>query len=239
MVVAFAAAAVVLLALLADLLSPRLRAWRSRPRTASASRQQEAVVQDPGRELRAEHKARELLRSCVNEQDWEMYRDLGFIRVWASPAGRFIARRPAIARFDTRRTEPECAYLIYPHLPIVAYVPTTHRLVGEYCVTFEDQTRPYGSSLLPEADDVLAKWMALRGDEQTVISMANMHLPGRQVAVEQVHRDLRRLAQWEQGRLREQARQWDRAQLSDRPSSGDQPRIRPAAQTDQQTAAAS
>src|SRR2546421_9161603 len=111
-----------------------------------------------------------------------MYRDLGFIRVWESP---------------------ECAYLLYPHRPIIAYLPQTRRLVGEYCVTFEDQTRPYGSSRLPDADDVLAKWMALRVDEHAVVSMANMHLPGRQVTTEQVQRDLRRLAQWVQARLRE------------------------------------
>ena len=27
-------------------------------------------------------RARALLRSCVNERDWAMYRDLGFLRVW-------------------------------------------------------------------------------------------------------------------------------------------------------------
>ena len=47
---------------------------------------------DPGRERRAEQRARELLRSCVNDEEWEMYRDLGFIRVWGGradgPAGR-------------------------------------------------------------------------------------------------------------------------------------------------------
>src|SRR5258705_1374555 len=36
---------------------------------------------DPGRERRAEQRARELLRSCVNEEERGMYRDLGFIRV--------------------------------------------------------------------------------------------------------------------------------------------------------------
>ena len=37
---------------------------------------------DPGRERRAEQRARELLKSCVNEEEWAMYRDLGLIRVW-------------------------------------------------------------------------------------------------------------------------------------------------------------
>ena len=36
---------------------------------------------DPGRDRRAEARARELLRSCVNDEEWAMYRDLGFIRV--------------------------------------------------------------------------------------------------------------------------------------------------------------
>lgn len=210
MVVAFAAAAVVLLALVADLVSPRVREWRRRQRTASASQShaQAAVVQDPGRELRAEQKARALLRSCVNEEEWEMYRDLGFIRVRGSVTARFDARHPVAARLDSRRAAPQAAYLVYPHRPIVAFDPTTDRLVGEYCVTFEDHSRPYGSSRLPDADDVLAKWMALRGDEHTVISMANMHLPGRQVPLELLQRDLRRLAQW------------DRAHPGDRAAAG-------------------
>ena len=55
---------------------------------------------------------------------------------------------------------------IYPHKPIVAYLAQTGRLLSEYCVTFPDETRPYGSSRLPDSDDVLAKWMALTGDER-------------------------------------------------------------------------
>ncbi len=61
------------------------------------------------------------------------------------------------------------AYLIYPHRPIVAYLAQTHRLLGEYCVRFPDETRPYGSARLPDSDDVLAKWMALSGDERRLI----------------------------------------------------------------------
>ncbi len=120
-----------------------------------------------------------------------MYRDLGFIRVWSSAA-------PARGR---GRAEDRCAYLLYPHRPIIAYLPKTRRLLGEYCVTFEDQSRPYGSGRLPEADEVLAKWMALTGDEQRVIGVANMHLPGRQLEPEQVRRDLLRLEQWERARM--------------------------------------
>ncbi len=140
---------------------------------------------DPGRERRAEQRARALLESCVNEEEWAMYRDLGFIRVW----GRQSA------------DGPEYAYLIYPHKPIVAYLPQTRTLLNEYCVEFPDETRPYGSPRLPDSDDVLAKWMALTGDERRLIATANMHLPGRQVDPKQVKRDLWRLGQWERRRL--------------------------------------
>jgi hypothetical protein len=70
------------------------------------------------------------------------------------------------------------AYLIYPHKPIVAYLPQTRTLLNEYCVAFPDETRPYGSARLPDSDDVLAKWMALTGDERHLVASANMHLPG-------------------------------------------------------------
>ena len=46
--------------------------------------------------------------------------------------------------------------------------------------------------------------MALTGDERRLIATANMHLPGRQVDPKQVRRDLWRLGQWEQERLRDQ-----------------------------------
>src|SRR3954471_24704100 len=52
------------------------RAERRRSR-----RRERLELHDPGRERRAEQRARELLRSCVNEEEWAMYRDLGFIRV--------------------------------------------------------------------------------------------------------------------------------------------------------------
>jgi hypothetical protein len=177
------------LALLSQLIIPwaeerwaRHRARRQRPAT---------VGYDPGRERRAEQRARALLRSCVNEEEWAMYRDLGFIRVWGSQTDR---REGSSAPY---------AYLIYPHRPIVAYVPQTHRLLNEYCITFPDDTRPYGSARLPDSDDVLAKWMALTGDERRLISTANMHLPGRQLDPVQVKRDLWRLSQWERAWLRQ------------------------------------
>ena len=142
---------------------------------------------DPGRERRAEQRARELLRSCVNDEEWAMYRDLGFIRV----AGR-VQRRSGGA--------PSYAYLIYPHKPIVAYVPATGRLLSEYCVEFPDLTGAIAPSRLPDSDDVLAKWMALTGDERRLIRHANMHLPGRQIDPGRVRRDLWRLSEWERQR---------------------------------------
>jgi hypothetical protein len=188
---ALGASALVALALLCDLVVPRiLEIWAHhrarRVRTPELSF-------DPGRERRAEHKARELLRSCVNDEEWAMYRELGFIRVWGTQHG------------DGGHGGAEYAYLIYPHRPIVAYLVQTGRLLNEYCVTFPDETRPYGSARLPDSDDVLAKWMALTGDEQRLITTANMHLPGRQIDPAQVTRDLWRLSRWEQARMRHAA----------------------------------
>jgi hypothetical protein len=164
--------------------------WRSRGRIRAerrrSHRRERFEPHDPGRERRAEQRARELLRSCVNEEEWAMYRDLGFIRV----GGRLGQPDPATG-------EPAYAYLVYPHKPIVAYVPKTRRLLSEYCVEFPDLTRAISHSRLPDSDDVLAKWMALTGDEEHLIRNANMHLPGRQVDPGRVRRDLWRLAEWE------------------------------------------
>ena len=192
MLLALAATALVALALLSDLILPKLEeAWsRHRARRKRAP----TLLFDPGRERRAEARARELLHSCVNEEEWAMYRDLGFIRVWGSQAS-------GPGEGDHAAGAPY-AYLIYPHRPIVAYLAQTHRLLSEYCVNFPDDTRPYGSSRLPDSDDVLAKWMALTGDERRLIASANMHLPGRQVDPAQVSRDLWRLSQWERARMR-------------------------------------
>jgi hypothetical protein len=154
-------------------------AWRARAAASAGARY------DPGRERRAEQRARALLRSCVEEDDWAMYRDLGFLRVWGGLGERREGEQAGYA------------YLIYPHKPIVAYLPATGELLNEYCVAFPDHTKPYGSVRLPHSDDVLAKWMALTADERRLIGEANMHLPGRQVDPERVRRDLARLARWE------------------------------------------
>ena len=127
-----------------------------------------------------------------------MYRDLGFLRVWGK-----LAEGPTQGGSDETEAGAPYAYLIYPHKPIVAYLPQTGRLLNEYCVEFPDETRPYGSARLPDSDDVLAKWMALTGDERRLLEEANMHLPGRQLAAEKVRRDLWRLGRWERARLRQ------------------------------------
>ena len=222
------------------------RAQRRTARRSSgaARRRAQLEVRDPGRERRAEQRARELLRSCVNEEEWAMYRDLGFIRVHgrrcsgqtpvagddpgepgasslpggARPARVTESRERGIERgwggerpwggarsrdLDPRRgPEPPYAYLIYPHKPIVAYVTGTRRLLSEYCVEFPDLSGAIAGSRLPDSDDVLAKWMALTGDERRLIRSANMHLPGRQLDPARVRRDLWRLSEWERQRRR-------------------------------------
>jgi hypothetical protein len=137
----------------------------------------------------------------VNEEEWAMYRDLGFVRVWGK-----LADGPVQGGSDETDAGAPYAYLIYPHKPVVAYLPQTRALLNEYCVTFPDETRPYGSARLPDSDDVLAKWMALTGDERNLVSSANMHLPGRQVDPRQVRRDLWRLQMWERERTTRERR---------------------------------
>jgi hypothetical protein len=199
MLLASIAIGVVILALLWDLVLPAMKDALERHRARRAI-VPSSEGYDPGRERRAEQRARQLLRSCVNDEEWEMYRDLGFIRVWGGMAR--APKRLGAPLPEDRRPGAPYAYLIYPHKPIVAYLAQTRELLNEYCVAFPDETLPYGSARLPDSDDVLAKWMALTGDEGRLITMANMHLPGRQVDPKQVRRDLWRLSQWERERLR-------------------------------------
>ena len=189
--------AIVAVALTAPLAIRYVEKVRARRRLKPRKRSELRDLGDPGRERRAEQRARELLRSCVNEEEWGMYRDLGFIRVFGRMARR-TGRTPR-PREDTADAPPY-AYLIYPHKPIVAFVPKTGRLLSEYCVEFPDLTGAISQSRLPDSDDVLAKWMALTGDEERLIRNANMHLPGRQVDPTRVRRDLWRLSEWERQR---------------------------------------
>jgi hypothetical protein len=131
---------------------------------------------DPGRERRAESRARELLRAVVSPSDYAMYVELGFIAVEGGDGGY--------------------GYLLYPHRPIVAYDAGSGELLNEYCVAFPDRSESALSHRLPDADDVLAKWMSLHAGERELIATANMHVPGRQVDPGQVRRDLIRLREW-------------------------------------------
>ncbi|HYN90507.1 MAG TPA: hypothetical protein VER75_01205 [Thermoleophilaceae bacterium] len=193
MLLALLALALIAVVLAAPLAARRFEQWRRErpPRSGRAGAGAlELELYDPGRERRAEQRARELLRSCVNEEEWGMYRDLGFIRVAGRHARREIDRGARTAY----------AYLVYPHKPIVAYVPESGQLLSEYCVEFPDLTGGGGRHRLPASDDVLAKWMALTSDEDRVIRRANMHLIGRQLDPARVRRDLWRLAEWERRR---------------------------------------
>ena len=193
MLLALLALALVAVVLAAPIAYRRAASWRAERahRRPAAPGELDMDLYDPGRERRAEQRARELLRSCVNAEEWGMYRDLGFIRVAGRHARRELDR--------DRGARPAYAYLVYPHKPIVAYVPESGQLLSEYCVEFPDLTGT-GRHRLPASDDVLAKWMALTSDEDRVIRRANMHLVGRQLDPARVRRDLWRLAEWERRR---------------------------------------
>ena len=174
----FAALLVALVVLAVIAFGPDARTWLRR-RSRQRHRRPAQASYDPGRERRAERKAQDLLRSVVGEENFEMYRRLGFIRV---------------------RGRGGYGYLLYPHRPVIAYDERSGELLNEYCVRFPDDSEPLNGNRLPDSDDVLAKWMALPADERRLSEDANMHLPGRQVDPGQVRRDLRRLREWERSR---------------------------------------
>lgn len=208
MLLALGVTALIALALVWQLSVPALaRRWR-RVRAAIEQERPGALVAGPGsidagRERRAERRARALLRSCVNAEEWAMYRDLGFLVVVG--AARFDGG-PAARR---AHAHAPCVYLIYPHQPIVAFAPRSGAILGEYCLALSSGAglacgdEPPGSGPLPDADDVLAKWLLLCGDEAGVLAQANLHLPGRQVHETRVRSDLARLGAWERARARE------------------------------------
>ena len=156
------------------------RARRRFPRRKPVER---IPAYDPGRERRAEARARELLRSIVSADEYAMYAELGFIAV------------------DGGEGDGGYGYLLYPHRPIVAFDQRSEELLNEYCVGFPDRSEPETARRLPDADDVLAKWLSLRAGERELISVANMHVPGRQVDPGQVSRDLIRLREWRARRV--------------------------------------
>jgi hypothetical protein len=131
-------------------------------------------VRNTARERRAEQRARELLRSTAGQEALDIYERFGLLSV----------------------ERAEYGYLIYPHRPLVAYDAATGELLSEYCVRFRDGSDPEAGERLPDADDVLAKWMALRADERELIGTANVHPLGRQLDPAMVRRDLMALRQW-------------------------------------------
>src|ERR671911_991916 len=150
MLLALLALALIALVLAAPILARRLGDWRAaRSRPRSVDRSLDLELYDPGRERRAEQRARELLRSCVNEEEWAMYRDLGFIRVAGRHARREVDR--------DRGGRPPYAYLVYPQKPIVAFVPESGQLLSEYCVEFPDLTGSGGRPPPPPAPPGLAE----------------------------------------------------------------------------------
>lgn len=180
-VVAVASVALVALVLAVVGYGDDLRRFVSRQwlRVKAQGSSSDPYVLDPGRELRAERRAEALLRSVVGDDGWEAYKALGFLHVFGQTHGG-----------------ESYGYLIYPHRPIVSFDVRTGRLLSELCVTFPDRSDPALGERLPDADDVLAKWMALRGDEHGLIAKANMHMPGRQVDPDQTRRDVARLSEW-------------------------------------------
>jgi hypothetical protein len=137
-------------------------------------------VRDPARERRAEERARRLLRSTAGEEAFETYERFGFLS------------------FEDR--EHGYGYLIYPQRPIVGYDARSGELLSEYCVRFRDGSDPEAGERLPDADDVLAKWLALRMDERGTLAAANVHPLGRQLDPPMVRRDLSALLAWKRSK---------------------------------------
>jgi len=133
-------------------------------------------VRDPARERHAEERARQLLRSTAGPEALEIYERFGFL-----------------CHEDSAH---EYGYLIYPQRPIVGYDARNGKLLSEYCVRFRDESDPEAGERLPDADDVLAKWLALRMDERRTLAAANIHPLGRQLDPAMVRRDLAALRAW-------------------------------------------
>lgn len=138
-----------------------------------------------------------MLRASTSDEDWEMYAELGLIRVWGR--GR---NGPAQGGTRATRQGASYAYLVYPSGPVVSYLPKTLELLGELTLA-EEITRDARTP----TDVVLAAWLALCDREDEVVGDAWFHLPGHRSDVETVRRDLWRLTQWEQARLRRRRRE--------------------------------
>lgn len=165
-------------------LSRALYRWRlARDRRARRRRSRGLAI---GRRITpeeriAEERAEDLLGSVVGAEGLATYRALGFLHSFGSPEGDGL---------------PGYGYLIYPHRPIVSFDTRTGKLLNELCVRFPDKDTDGEPRRLPDADDVLAKWLALRGDELGLLAEANIDRPGTQIDPEQARRDLVRLQEW-------------------------------------------
>ena len=134
-------------------------------------------VRDTARERRAEERARALLRSTAGEEACEVYERFGLLALEGAGG--------------------EYGYLIYPQRPIVGYDARSGELLSEYCIRFRDDSDPEAGERLPDADDVLAKWLALRMDERAALGTANVHPLGRQLDPAMVRKDLAALRAWQ------------------------------------------
>jgi hypothetical protein len=137
---------------------------------------------------KAEQRSLDLLRSVINPEEWDMFTELGFICVTGKRGKRASRRGFSLPRYR---------YLIYPHLPLVALLPRSMAPVREYCVQFPDLTIGNKTPTLPKGDDVLAKWMTLRADEDRLLAYANVCNAGCQIPLSQIERDLKRLERWQ------------------------------------------
>ena len=132
-------------------------------------------------ERAAEERAEDLLGSVVGPEALAAYRVLGFLHSFGSTEEDGL---------------PGYGYLIYPHRPIVSFDTRSGEPLNELCVRFPDRTEEGAPERLPDADDVLAKWMALRGDELGLLAEANIDRPGTQIDPAQTRRDILRLQEW-------------------------------------------
>ena len=153
----------------------------------------------------AEERARELLLEVVGPDDYEVYERFGFLAV----AG-------ANARYS---------YLVYPYRPLVAYETASGELFSEFCVRYEDD-----GERLPPADDVLARWMALRGGERDAdrrVEPESARAPGRPRSGSPRHRPgsrlRRRLSAAPEPRLRSMAQATPSCRARVRPPSSTAP----------------
>jgi hypothetical protein len=127
-----------------------------------------------------------------------MYRELGVLRVWGNSASG-----PVQGGTRATRAGAPYAYLIYPFSPVVSFLPQTRELLGELTMAPVENERRHRWDAPPSAaEDVLGKWLQLTEEETAAVRSADFQLPGHSHDSEQVRRDLWRLTQWEQARLR-------------------------------------